>query len=128
MFSMCIDPQKGPSFYPSEYYASVSHILPKKLLCYMNAAWKIMLIGCFINTRTDLNFRDQVWNRPTTKCWVKEFFLSHKHHASNFNRNVKSISNTLVSHLVSGHAIPKPASMKGWDKEVHSEKYMLLEI
>ena len=31
--------------------------------------------------RTDLNFGDQAWNRPTAKCWVKDFILPHKDHA-----------------------------------------------
>ena len=33
-------------------------------------------------------------------------------------KNVKSINNTTVSHLVSFHVIPRPATMKGWEKEV----------
>ena len=33
-------------------------------------------------------------------------------------KNVKSISNTTVSHLVSCRVIPRPATMKGWEKEV----------
>ena len=36
--------------------------------------------------RTDLNFRDQVWNRPTAKYWVNDFILPIKHHAPNFNQ------------------------------------------
>ena len=72
--------------------------------------------------RTDLNFRDQAWNRPTTKCWVKDFILPHKHYAPNFNqrfwqpfkhpKNVKSISNTAVFHFVSCRVIPRSATMK----------------
>ena len=33
-------------------------------------------------------------------------------------RNVKSINNTTVSHLVSRRVISGPATMKGWEKEV----------
>ena len=33
-------------------------------------------------------------------------------------KNVKSISNTTVYHLVSCRVIPRPATMKGWEKEV----------
>ena len=33
-------------------------------------------------------------------------------------KNVKSISNTAVSHLVSCRVIPRPATMKEWEKEV----------
>ena len=72
-------------------------------------------------TRTELNFRDQAWNRPTTKCWVKDFILPHKHDAQiliegsgnlKHSINVRSISNTKVSHLVSCRVIPRPATMK----------------
>ena len=77
--------------------------------------------------KTDLNFRDQAWNRPTTKCWVKDFILAHKHDAQiliensgnlKHTENVKSVINTSVSHLVSCRVIPRPANMKGWGKEV----------
>ena len=33
-------------------------------------------------------------------------------------KNVKSISNTTVSHLVSCRLILRPATMMGWEKEV----------
>ena len=33
-------------------------------------------------------------------------------------KNVKSISNTTVFHLTSCRVIPRPATMKGWEKEV----------
>ena len=33
-------------------------------------------------------------------------------------KNVKSISNTTVSHLVSCRVIPRPATMKRWEKDV----------
>ena len=33
-------------------------------------------------------------------------------------KNVKSISNTTVSHLLGSRLIPRPATMKGWGKEV----------
>ena len=45
----------------------------------------------------------------------------------NHPKNVKSISNTMVSHLVSCHVKPRPATMKRWEKRCF-EKYMLLEI
>ena len=31
---------------------------------------------------------------------------------------VESIKNTTVSHIVSCHVIPRPATTKGWEKEV----------
>ena len=39
--------------------------------------------------------------------------------------NVKSISNTTVVHLVSCCVIPKPATMKGWEKEVFWKIHVL---
>ena len=33
-------------------------------------------------------------------------------------KNKKSINNTKVSHLVSCRVIPRPATMKGWEKEL----------
>ena len=42
-------------------------------------------------------------------------------------KNVKSINNTTVSHLVSCRVIPRPATMKKGEKKRCSEKYMLLE-
>ena len=75
-----------------------------------------MLLECFIKkTRTDLNFREQPWIRSTAKCWVKDFIFHHKHHDP---KNVKSISNTTVSLLVSCGVIPMPAIMKGRGKEL----------
>ena len=71
-------------------------------------------------TRTELNFRDQVWNRPTTNK-VKDFILPHKHDAQiliegscslKHSKKVRSISRTKVSHLVSCRVIPRPATMK----------------
>ena len=52
--------------YHKNYYAALM-LLQK--LCYME---------------TNMNFRDQTWNRPLTKCWVKDFILLHKYHAWNF--------------------------------------------
>ena len=33
-------------------------------------------------------------------------------------KNVKSINNTMGSHIISCRVIPTPATMKGWEKEV----------
>ena len=63
--------------------------------------------------------------KPTTKCWVKDFILPHKHHAQiliedsgnlKLPENVKSVSNTTVSHLACCCVIPRPDTMKGWEK------------
>ena len=75
-----------------------------------------MLLECFIKkTRTDLIFREQAWIRSTAKCWVENFIFPHKHHDP---KNVKSISNTTVSLLVSCGVIPMPAIMKGREKQL----------
>ena len=81
--------------------------------------------------RTDLNFSDQAWNRLTANCRFKNFNLPLNilpqiliEDSGNLKhpKNVKSISNTTVSHLVSCHVVPF------FIKKRCSEKYMLLEI
>ena len=110
------------------------HITPKIscfsfCLCFDKnyyATW--MLLEKLCHMKSNINFRDQAWNRPPTECCVKDFILLHKYHGQNFlskilatlkhPKNVKSINNTTVSHVVSCRVIPRPATMKGWQKEV----------
>ena len=115
---------------PPKYHVSVLHICKTYKNYY--ATWRLLEKLCYLGvsqkTRADLSFRDQAYNRPTTKCWVKDFILTHKHDAPNFNqrfwqpfkhpKNVKSISNTAVFHFVSCRVIPRSATMKVWEKEV----------
>ena len=91
---------------PQKCHTSVLHTLLYKLCC----------------MKTIVNIRGQAWNRTRAKCWVKHFILHYKHHAKNFiedsgyfkhPKNVKSISNTTGSHLVSCYSITRPANMKG---------------
>ena len=42
----------------------------------MKATRKTMLLECFIKPKTKINFRDQAWNKPPGKCWVKNLFHS----------------------------------------------------
>ena len=37
---------------------------------------------CFM--KTNINFRDQVWNRPPALRWVNDFILPRKYQAPNF--------------------------------------------
>ena len=62
--------------YHENYYATLM-LLEK--LCYM---------------KTNINLRDQEWNRAHKKSWVKDFVLPHKYHASNFYRRLR---HTLVN-------------------------------
>ena len=43
-----------------------------------------MLLEKLCHMKSSINVRDQALNRPPAKCWVKDFILSHKHHAQNF--------------------------------------------
>ena len=58
-------------------------------------------------TKTNIDFRSQAWVRPRETCWVKDFILPHKYHASNFYRrfwltkNAKTNNNIAGYHLVS---------------------------
>ena len=64
---------------------------------------------------------NQAWNRPITKSFVRDGYpisiMSYIliEHSGNLQhpKNVKSISNTTVSHLVSCRVISRPATMKG---------------
>ena len=64
---------------------------------------------------------NQAWNRPITKSFVRDAYpisiMSYIliEHSGNLQhpKNVKSISNTTVSHLVSCRVISRPATMKG---------------
>ena len=68
--------------------------------------------------RTDFNFRDQALEETNHKV-LGQGCLPHKYHAPEDSgnlknpKNVKSISNTTVYHLVSCRVIPRPATMKG---------------
>ena len=66
-------PQKEPSYYPKS-------IMLQLQICYhshLNASQR---------TKTNIDFRGQVWVRPLAKYWVKGFILPHKYHPPNFYR------------------------------------------
>ena len=46
----------------------------------------LTLLEKLCHKKSNINFREQAWNRPHAKCWVKDFILVHKHHAQNFYR------------------------------------------
>ena len=48
---------------------------------------------------------------------MHKVFMEDSGHLTH-SKNVKSINNTTGSHLVSCRVIPRPASMKGWEKDV----------
>ena len=86
-----------------------------------------MLLEKPCHMKSNINFRDQAWNRRPAKCWVKELFYPISimlkiciEDSGNFKhpKNVKSINNTTVSHLVRCRVIPKPTTMKKREKEV----------
>ena len=64
-------------------------------ICYhKNYYATLMLLEKLCYMKTNINFRDQVWNRPPGKCCVKDFILPHKYHPPNFYRR---FSHTLVN-------------------------------
>ena len=74
----CIDAPKGASYYPQ-------NVMLRFYICYYkNYYVTIILLEklCFI--KTNINFRNQVWNRTPAKCWVKDFILPHKYSYSKF--------------------------------------------
>ena len=118
---MCIKAQKGPS----------SNIMLQFYICFCKnyyATWMLLEKLCYI--KTNLNFRDpgtdslppssqSVGSRnlfyPMSimlKAFIKDSsYLKHL-------KNVKSVSNTTSSYLVSCRVIPRPATMKDWEKGV----------
>ena len=99
---------------PPKYRVSVLHMLSQNL-CYL---------------KTNINFRAQAWNRPPHSVGSRDLFYSITIMPNIFSedpgnlkhpKNVKSINNTMGSHLVSCRVIPRPATMKGSEKEVFSK-------
>ena len=75
-------------------------------LCYLKVPSK---------TRIDLNFSDQSFGSRTLFYPISimpEILIEDSRNLKH-PKNVKSISNPAVSHLVSCRVIPRPATMKG---------------
>ena len=88
MFSLCIDVPKGTSCYPQ-------NIMLQFYICYhKNYYATLMLLKKLCFMKININFRDQVWNRPPAKCWnglpakcwIRDFILLHKYHPPNSYR------------------------------------------
>ena len=77
MFSLCIDAPKGPSCYLQNI------VLQFYIGCHKNYYATSMLFEKLCYMKSNINFRDQAWNRPPTKDF-KDFILPHEHHAQNF--------------------------------------------
>ena len=93
---------------------------PKKLLCYLNASWKICYMKANINFRVPGTDNPQSVGSRTLFCpisimpniFIKDYCnLKHP-------KIVKSINNVTSSHLVSCRIISRPTTMKGWEKDV----------
>ena len=77
MFSLCIDPPKVASYYPK-------NVMLLFYICYhKNYFANLMLLETLCYMKTNINFRDLVWNRFPAKSWVKNFILLHKYHTPN---------------------------------------------
>ena len=121
---------------PKRTFILPSNIMLQFYICYCKncknyyATWMLLEKLCYI--KTNLNFRDpgtdsgpppppsqSVGSRnlfyPMSimlKAFIKDSsYLKHL-------KNVKSVSNTTSSYLVSCRVIPRPATMKGWEKGV----------
>ena len=119
--SLHIDAQKVASYYHQ-------NMMLQFYICYHKNYYAIwMLLEKLCHMKININFRDLAWNRPPAKCWSKTLFyplniipkfLSKILATLRHPKNVKSSNNTTVSHLVSCRVIPRPATMKEWEKEV----------
>ena len=68
MFSVYIDAPKGVSYYPQ-------YIMLQFYVCYhKNYYATLMLLEKLCFMKININFRDQVCNKPPAKCWVKYVF------------------------------------------------------
>ena len=68
-------------------------------------------------TKTNLNFRDQTWVRPTVKCWVKGSILPHKYHTEDsgilqLTKNAKTNNNIADYHFVSCRVVSTPSDVQ----------------
>ena len=75
MSSVCVDAPKGPSYYPQ-------NITLQFYICYHKnyyGTWMLIEKLCYLyvsgKTKPNINFSDQDCNRPSAKCWVKDFVL-----------------------------------------------------
>ena len=68
---------KGPSYYPKS-------IMLQFQICYHSH------VNVSQETKTNLNFRGQVWVRPPAKSLVKGFILPHKYHAPKLQHDKKA--------------------------------------
>ena len=120
MFGVCIDAPEGSSYYPK-------NIMFQFYICsYKNcyATWMFLEKLCYIKTNihfrnpgTDLPLPQSVGSRTLfyPMSIMPKIFIEDSGNLKH-PKNVKSISNTTVSHLVSCRLIP--ATMMGWEKEV----------
>ena len=113
MFIVCIDAQKEPSCYPKILWFSFTYLILKN----------IMLEKLFYR-KTNINIRTPGTDPPQS-VGFRTLFYPMNIMLKNFiedssklkqPKNVKSINNTTSPNLVSCRAIPKPATMKGWQK------------
>ena len=130
IFSLCIDAPKGPSYYPQNFMLQFYTCNHKNYY----GTWMLLEKLCYM--KTNINFRDQAWNRPhpysppSQSVWTRTLFYPISIMPKTFiedsdnlkqPKNVKSIDNTTVSHLVSCYIITRPATTKAWEKELFWE-------
>ena len=128
MFKVSVDAQEGLSYYPENIAFQFYICHHKKLLCYLNATRRTMLHECFIKNENWLKFQGPNLEQTDRKVFgsrtlfyrisiMLQIFIEDSGNLKH-PKNVKSINNTTGSHLISCRVIPRPATMKGWEKEV----------
>ena len=119
MFNVRIDVPKSRSYYPKKSCFSLTYVIK-------NYYHTWMLRGKICYMETNINFRDprtdplQCASSRTLfysitmmpKIFIEDFSNPKQH------KNVRSINNTTSSHLVSCRVIPRPSTMKEWEKDV----------
>ena len=110
IFTLRFDAPKGPSYF-------TQNIVPQFYICYHKnfATWKLTYISSpkpGTGSPQSVGSRDLFCPISIMHKTFVEDSGNLKHH-----KNVKSIKNTKGSLLVSC-VIPRPATMKGWEKEV----------
>ena len=116
LFSFCIDAQRWASYY-------LQNIMLQFYICYHKnyyATWTILEKLCHI--KSNINFRAD----PQQSVGSKTVFYPIRIMTKIFSKDPGNLitppytitNNITVSHLVSCREIPRPSTMKEWDKEV----------
>ena len=124
MFNVCIDAPKGSSYYPQniilQFYICyhkttmlLEYYLKNYATCMFDRQWKLTWISGS-QPVTDCPQSVGSWTLFYHKSIMSQIFIED----SGNLKNEKSINNTTTSYLVSCRVIPRPAAVKGLEKEM----------